>query len=150
MSLKQKINEDLKLAMKSGEVIKKDTLRMLDAMIKNTEIDKLKKDVGLNDEEVLTVIKKAVKQRKDSAEQYRSGGREELAEKEEKEIVILETYLPAMLSETEIQSLVESVIQETGASGKNDLGKVMGLAMKKASGQADGNVIRQMAEKLLA
>jgi uncharacterized protein YqeY len=149
MSLKQKVNEDLKAAMKAGETVKKDTLRMLDAMIKNQEIEKRKKEEGLNDEEVVAVIKKAVKQRKDSIEQYLSGGRPELAEKEKAEVDILSVYLPSMMDESAVEVLVKEVIQEANASSKAELGKIMGLAMKKAAGQADGNLIRQMAERLL-
>ena len=94
MSLKTQISEDLKNAMKSGDTMKRDTLRMLDAMIKNTEIEKLKKEEGLSDAEVQEVIARAVKQRRDSVAQYTAGGRPELAEKENQEIEILMDYMP--------------------------------------------------------
>jgi len=149
MSLKQTILSDMKEAMKSGDVIKRDTLRMLDSMIKNTEIEKLKKEEGLNDEEVQAVIARAVKQRRDSVEQYKAGGRPELAEKETKEIEILSAYMPAQLGEEEVRKIVKEVITQTGAASKADIGKVMGQAMGKLKGQADGNLVKKMVEEEL-
>jgi len=146
MNLKQKIFDDMKAAMKEGDATKRDTLRMLDSMIKNTEIEKLKKEEGLNDEEVQAVIARAVKQRRDSAEQYKTGGRDDLAGKEEKEIEILSVYMPAQLSEDKVREIVATIIAETGASSKADMGKVMGAAMGKLKGQADGNVVRKIVD----
>lgn len=136
----------MKAAMKEGDATKRDTLRMLDSMIKNTEIEKLKKEEGLNDEEVQAVIARAVKQRRDSAEQYKTGGRDDLAGKEEKEIEILSVYMPAQLSEDKVREIVATIIAETGASSKADMGKVMGAAMGKLKGQADGNVVRKIVD----
>jgi uncharacterized protein YqeY len=149
MSLKQTIISDLKQAMKAGDAPKRDTLRMLDSMIKNTEIEKLKKEEGLNDEEIQAVIGRAIKQRRDSVEQYKSGGREDLAEKEVKEIEILSAYMPEQLGEDKIREIVKAVIAETGAASKADMGKVMGQAMNRLKGQADGNVVKKMAEEEL-
>ncbi len=149
MSLKQKIANDLKEAMKAGDALKRDTLRMIDSMIKNVEIEKMKKDTGLQDNEVMEVISRAVKQRKDSILQYETGGRADLAEKEEEEVKILMEYLPKQLSEEEVRSIVRNVVAETGASGKADIGKVMGTAMGRVKGQADGNLVKKIAEEEL-
>lgn len=148
--LKQKIVTDMKEAMKSGDAMKRDTLRMLDAMIKNTEIEKLKKEEGLTDAEVQVVIARAVKQRKDSVAQYTAGGRPELAEKENQEIKILMAYMPEQMSEDKIKEIIQEVIVATGASSKADIGKVMGQAMGKLKGQADGNVVKKIAEEELS
>jgi uncharacterized protein len=149
MSLKQKIFDDMKAAMKEGDTAKRDTLRMLDSMIKNTEIEKLKKEEGLNDEEVEAVIARAIKQRRDSVEQYKAGGRMDLAEKEAKEIEILATYIPEQLGENKIREVVKAVISATGANSKADIGKVMGQAMGRLKGQADGNVVKKMVDEEL-
>jgi len=149
MSLKQQIVEDMKLSMKAGETVKRDTLRMLDSMIKNTEIEKLKKEEGLSDEEVQTVIAKAIKQRKDSVEQYTTGGRADLAEKENQEIEILSAYMPAQMSEEKVREIVKATLAEIGASSKAEMGKAMGPIMGKLKGQADGNLVRKIVEEEL-
>lgn len=148
MSLKQKIVDDMKQAMKAGDGVKRDTLRMLDSMIKNTEIERLKKEEGLSDGEVEQVISKAVKQRKDSIAQYQAGGRADLAEKEQKEVEILSAYLPEQLGEEEIRKVVKETITALSAS-KADMGKVMGMTMGKLKGKADGNDVRRVVEEEL-
>lgn len=150
MGLKQKIFEDLKTAMKAGETEKRDVLRMLDSMIKNVEIEKMKRETGLSDEEVREVIARAIKQRRDSVAQYETGGRADLAEKENKEIEILSAYMPEQMSEEAVREAVKSIIAETGAASKAEIGKVMGAAMAKLKGQADGNLVKKIAEELLA
>jgi len=142
MALKQKITQDLLAAMKAGETLKRDVLRMLDAMVKNTEIEKLKKEAGLDDSEVQEVISRAVKQRKDAAAQYTAGNRPELAEKENKEIEILIAYLPQQLSEEEVRKVVEEIIAKVGANSKADIGKVMGPVMGKLKGLAEGSLVK--------
>lgn len=149
MPIKQQILDDLKAAMKAGDSEKRDALRMVDSMIKNAEIEKKKREEGLTDEEIIEVISRAVKQRKDAIAQYESGGRPELAEKEKKEIEILMAYMPAQLSEDEVRSVVKEVISATGASGKADTGKVMGAAMAKLKGKADGNLVKKIVEEEL-
>ena len=149
MSLKQQIIEDMKQAMKAGETVKRDTLRMLDSMIKNTEIEKLKKEEGLSDEEVQAVIAKAIKQRKDSVEQYNAGSRADLAEKEKQEIEILSAYMPAQMSEEKVREIVKATLAEIGATSKAEMGKAMGPIMGKLKGQADGNVVRKIVEEEL-
>ncbi len=144
--LKQKILDDLKTAMKAGDTVKRDTLRMLDSMIKNVEIEKQKRESGLADEEIQEVISRAVKQRKDAVAQYTAGGRADLAEKENKEIEILMAYLPEQMSEDSVREIVKSVISQTGAAGMSDIGKVMGPTMAKLKGQADGNLVKKIVE----
>jgi len=147
--LKQKILEDLKLAMKAGDTAKRDALRMLDSMVKNSEIEKKKREEGLSDEEVQEVIARAIKQRKDSATQYVSGGREDLAQKENAEIEILSVYMPAQLSEQEARAEVLKIIAEVGAVSKSEIGKVMGKAMTELKGKVDGNLVKKIAEEEL-
>lgn len=150
MSLKEKISDDLIAAMKAGDALRRDTLRMVDSMIQNAEIEKKKKDKGLDDNEVVEVLSRAVKQRKDSVEQYKKGGRQDLAEKEKKEMEIISAYLPEQLGEEKIREIIKEVITQTGAAGKADMGKVMGQAMGKLKGQADGNMVKKMVEEELS
>lgn len=150
MTLKEKITSDLKEAMKAGETKRRDTLRLLDSAIKNSEIEKKKREEGLSDEEVLEVITRAVKQRQDSIKQFEDGGRPELAEGEKEELAILMPYLPEQLSDDEVTKFVEEAITETGAKSAADLGKVMGIAMGKMKGKADGNLVRKIASEILS
>jgi uncharacterized protein len=149
MSLKQKIISDLKTAMKEGDTMRRDTLRMVDSMIKNAEIEKKKREEGLNDSEIQEVFSRAIKQRKDAAAQYESGGRMELAEKERKEAEILLEYMPAQISEEEVRAKVKEIIAKTGAETKAEIGKVMGAAMGKLKGQADGQTVKKIVEEEL-
>ncbi|KKP67195.1 MAG: hypothetical protein UR66_C0005G0040 [Candidatus Moranbacteria bacterium GW2011_GWE1_35_17] len=143
-NINEKIKADLKEAMKSGDTEKRDVLRMVDSMIKNVEIEKGKRETGLSDEEIMEVMMRAVKQRKDSASQFIAGGRPELAEKEQREIDIIAAYLPEQLSKEEITKVVREVIAELGAVSKNDMGKVMGQIMGKLKGKADGNIVKEL------
>jgi len=149
MPLKQKILDDLKQAMKEGDTFRRDVLRMLDSMVKNVEIEKKKREAGLDDNEIVEVISRAMKQRKDSAAQYEAGGREDLAQKEKKEIEILMAYMPEQLSEEDIRKTVKEIIIQAGASEKADIGKVMGAAMGKLKGRADGNEVKRIVEEEL-
>jgi uncharacterized protein YqeY len=148
MSLQEKIQSDIADAMRSKEALKLGVLRMMKAAVKNKEIEKMK---PLEEAEVLTVLNSLVKQRKDSIEQFRKGGREELAQKEEAEIKIIETYLPAGASEDDIRLAVEEAIQETGASSVKDMGKVMKATLTRLAGKtADGSKVSQMVKEKLA
>jgi uncharacterized protein YqeY len=148
MSLQEKIQSDIADAMRSKEALKLGVLRMMKAAVKNKEIEKMK---PLEEAEVLTVLNSLVKQRKDSIEQFRKGGREELAQKEEAEIKIIETYLPAGASEDDIRLAVEEAIQETGASSAKDMGKVMKATLTRLAGKtADGSKVSQMVKEKLA
>lgn len=150
MLLRKQIFEDLKTAMKSGDTDARDTLRTIDSMIKNEEIAQKKREEGLDDMGTIAVIKRAIKQRKDSAQQFHQGGREDLAEKEEKEISIIEKYLPAQMSVDDVRAVVEKVIATTGASTKADMGKVMGPVMQEIGDATDGTVVRGIVEELLS
>ncbi|MEN8251958.1 MAG: GatB/YqeY domain-containing protein [Patescibacteria group bacterium] len=150
MTIKETITKDLKEAMKAKEVEKRDTLRTLDSMIKNEEIEQGKREDGLDDASVVVLVKRAIKQRKDSATQFKAGGREELAQKEELEISFIEKYLPAQMSEDDVRAVVEKVVKETGATGKADMGKVMGGVMKEIGDSADGAVVRSVVEESLS
>jgi uncharacterized protein len=146
MGLNEKLDEDLKAAMKAGETLKVSAIRMLKSAVKNAELAKNKK---FGDEEIFPVIQTAVKQRKDSAEQFKAGNRPELAEKEEAEIKILSAYLPAQLSEDELKKLITGVISETGASTAKDTGKVMGRLMPLVKGKADGGTVNKLLREIL-
>jgi uncharacterized protein YqeY len=147
MTLKEKVQQDMTDAMKAKEEIKLSTLRMLKADIMKFEVSGVKKEA--TDEDVLSIIQKQLKQRKDAAQQFRDGGRNELAEKEDKEAEILQEYLPEQMGEDEIRAIVEGAIGETGASSKADMGKVMSAVMPKVKGKADGKLVNQIVMQLL-
>jgi len=130
----QQITDDMKTAMKAKDKVALGVIRMLRAAIKDKEIELGK---ALDNTEILAVITKLIKQRKDSATQYRDAGRPELAEKEEAEIKVLEVYLPEQMNDAEIQQLVANAIAEAGATSMKDMGKVMGIVRPKAQGKAD-------------
>ena len=146
MGLKEKIDEDIKSAMKTREELKLSALRMLKAAIGNAEIAKKK---TLVDEDIFSLLQTAVKQRKDSAEAFRAGNRPELAEKETAEIKILEVFLPAQLGEQEVRELVAKAVAETGAAGAKDIGKVMGKLMPLVKGKADGGLVNRLVREIL-
>ena len=143
--LQDKIQTDMKEAMKGKIAIKLSTLRMLLAAVKNKQIE-LKTD-DLKEEEFIAVLKSEIKKRQDSIESYRAGSRDDLVNKEEKEKEILEAYMPEQLGEEEISRAVEEVISEFGEKAK--LGAVMGKVMAKLKGQADGNIVRDIVNKKL-
>lgn len=144
--MKKQLIEDMKKYMKEKNKLALNTVKMVNAEIKKQEIDKQKE---LTDEEVISVIEKQIKNRKDSVEQYRNAGREDLADQESKEIEVLMKYLPEQLSEEEIEKIVDEVIEEVGAKTKSDFGKVMGKIMPKVKGKADGNMIKKVVQKKL-
>jgi hypothetical protein len=143
----QKIDEDFKQAMRAKDTVKVETLRMLKAALANFLIEKRKSSV--EEAELLTLIQKQIKLRQDSIESFKKGARQDLVEKETREKTILESYLPASLSDDELSALVKEVIQRTGAKSKTDLGKVMKEAVAKAQGRADGKRISDTALSLL-
>ena len=136
MGLKEKIEDDFKQALKKQDKVVISTLRMVKAALHNKEIEK--KGEKLKDAEVLKIITKQVQQHQDSIEQFKKGKREELVEKETKELAILKNYLPEQLSEEEITDVVKRIIKEIGAKDKTDFGKVMKSAMAELGGKADG------------
>lgn len=149
-SIQERIPQDLKEAMKAKDTVKLTVIRALKTALTNAAIEKGGLGTELDDGESIAVIRKQLKQRQDSFQQFTDAGRDELAAKEEAEIEILETYLPAAMSEEEIVALVEAVIAETGASTKADMGKVMGLLQKRSEGRADGKTLSQEVAKRLS
>ena len=148
MGLREQLREDLKSAMRAGDATRRNTIRMLEAAIKNAEIEKRGQE--LPEADVLAILQRQVKQRRDSIEQFERGGREDLAEIERAEIGVIETYLPEQLSEAEIEAAARRVIEQTGASGPGDRGKVMGPLMKELRGKADGAAVNAAVSKLLS
>jgi len=149
-TLSDQLTNDMKTAMKAKDKTSLNTIRNLKSAIKNEAILKGGADTVLNDEEIITVIRKQVKQRQDSIQQYNDNRRPELAQTELEEVEVLEKYLPTPLTEEEISALVADAISETGATSKADMGKVMGLMQKKAEGKADGKTISQAVIKALS
>ncbi len=150
MSIQDTLTSDMKTAMKAKDKVALGTIRNLKSAIKNTAIDKGGADAVLDDAEVMTVIRKQIKQRQDSITQYNENGRPELAEIEQAEVAVLENYLPTPLTEEEVATLVAEAITETGASSRADMGKVMGIMQKKVDGKADGKTISQAVMKALS
>jgi len=146
MSFIDTIKKDMYGAMKSGEKDKAGTLRRLLAKLKDKQINQGK---DLSDQDGLSVIKTLVKQRKESVDMYSNAGRMELAEQEQTELEILETYLPKMLSEDETRAIVKSAIEDSGATGLGDIGKVMPLVMQQGSGSIDGKLANTILRELL-
>jgi len=160
--LKEQIQEELNSSLKSGDQLKRLVLGMLATAIKNRELSKraqlskttkdikeLETESRLNDEETLEVIAGEVKKRKEAIEQFRAGGRGELAEKEAKEMEILKNYLPTQLDEAEISSEIEKTISESGAKDVKDMGRVISLVMAKLKGRADGGVVSRIVKERL-
>ncbi len=148
MSLLEQLNIDMKLMMKNREKDKLVVIRMVKASLQNEAI-KLKKDSLTGDEE-LTVLSREIKQRKDSLHEFSKANRLDLVDKVQKEIDILDVYLPEQLSEEELQTIVKETIAETGASSKADMGKVMSAIMPKVKGKADGAVINRLVSEQLS
>ena len=134
MTLKERITEDMKTAMRSGEKDRLAVIRLLQAAIKQREVDER---ITLDDAQVTSVLEKMIKQRKESIVAFESGGRADLVAKETAEIAVLQPYLPAQLSETELDALISEAIATTGAASIKDMGKVMGIVKSKAAGKAD-------------
>jgi len=148
MGLQEQIQKDLVSAMKAKEELRLSTLRMVKAAIKNREVDQMR---TLDDAGVIEVMKSLIKQRRDSVEQYTKGGRTDLAEKEEKEIKIIEEYLPAAMSEAEIERVIDETIAELGARTMKEMGPVMKAVMTKLAGQLfDGKTVNQMVRSKLS
>lgn len=150
MSLKDKITEDMKTAMRAKDKERLSTLRMVKSEIMKREKDQ-EKGTELNDEEVIKTLNTLVKQRRDSAEQYEKGGRQELADKENAEIAVLEEYLPKAASDEEIENAVTAAIAETGASSMRDMGTVMKASLAKLSDKTiDGKAVSEMVKAKLS
>jgi uncharacterized protein len=144
MSLITTIGDELKAAMKSGDAKKRDTLRYLQSALKNTAIEKRVSVAELSDTAVQDVVKRLVKQRKDSIDQYRAGGRADLVANEEAELAIISVYLPVQLSREATVTLVDRVVASLGTVTAKDMGRIMGMVMTEAAGQADGALVREL------
>lgn len=148
--LKKNLESDLKNALRAGETLKVSVLRMLLASIANKEIEVLKKEIGLSDEEIIDVLAKELKKRKEASVEFAKGGRQDSAAKEEKEAEIISVYLPAEISDEDLQRVVKDSIRETGARGTADFGKVMKAAMAVLKGKASGNRVSETVKKFLS
>ena len=147
MSLKQRLTDDMKAAMKGGDKGSLGVIRLVNAAIKQKEVDER---IELDDAAVLAVLEKMVKQRKDSVSQYEGAGREDLAAIERAEIVVIERYLPAKLDEAAIPAAIDSAIATTGAAGPADMGKLMGVLKPQLAGQADMGQVSALVKARLA
>ncbi|OHA58016.1 MAG: hypothetical protein A2370_01340 [Candidatus Vogelbacteria bacterium RIFOXYB1_FULL_42_16] len=149
MSLHEQIKNEIKEALKARDEVRLATVRGMSASLTNELVTKKMKPTEiLTDDDVLIVIKRLVKQRQDSIEQFRAGNREDLASAEEAELNILKTYLPAQMSEEQIRAMAESKKAELGITDKTKIGILTGAVMKATGGQADGNVVKQIVESL--
>ena len=147
MGLEDQIRNDMNGALKSGQKEKLSTLRTALSQIKDERINKRK---DLTDEDVIGVLMRAVKSRKDSIELYRKGGRQDLVDKETAEVELIQSYLPEQMPEDEVKKIIAEIVQSSGASDIKDIGKVMGPAMARLKGKADGKLVQQIARSLLS
>jgi uncharacterized protein len=147
MSLKEKISEDMKAAMRAKDSERLGTIRLINAAIKQREVDER---ITLDDTQVLSVIEKMIKQRRDSISQFEAGGRQDLADKEKAELNVLSAYMPAALSDEEVQAAVAAAVAETGAGGPQDMGRVMAVLKQKLAGRADMTAVSGKVKAALA
>jgi hypothetical protein len=146
MGLKEELKTSLVTAMKAKDEIRVSTIRMLNSSIKYKEIDK---KVELTDDDVLTILSTAAKQRREAIEQYENGGRQELADKEKAELAVIEGFMPAQMSEDEIKKAVAEAVAESGAEGPKDMGKLMKVLMPRVKGRADGKLVNEIVRAAL-
>lgn len=146
MSIKEQLKNDLKEAMRAKEIVKRDSIRAINTMIKQIEVDERK---DLSDEEVVKLIQRGIKQREEAAIQYKEAGRDDLVSKELEQVEVFQAYLPKQLSDEELEAGMKEIIAQVGASTMKDMGKVMGTATKTFAGVADGKRINEMVKKLL-
>lgn len=150
-SLLDRLSEDLKQAMRDKDKVRLRTLRSLRAALKNKEIDERQdgEDASLSEQKQLAVLRKQVRQREDSIEQYEDAGRDDLVKKEQEEMEVLQEYMPDPLSEQELEETLQSIIDEVGAESMSDMGPVMGRAMDQLRGRVDGDRVRKKVQDLL-
>ena len=149
MTLKDQLNEDLKTAMRSGDETRKSVIRLLRSAILNAEKSGIREPIVLDDDGVITVLSRQAKQRRDSIEAFRQGGRQDLVLKEEAELEIITEYLPKQMTEEEVRSLAINAIKDVVASGPKEMGKVMASLMPKIKGRVDGKIVREIVTDLL-
>ncbi|TLP37619.1 GatB/YqeY domain-containing protein [Arcobacter arenosus] len=146
MSLKQILKDDLKTAMREKNIVKRDSIRAINTMIKQIEVDERRE---LDDSEVLKLIQKGIKQREEAVVQYKDASRDDLVQKEQEQIDVFKEYMPKQLTDEELETGMKELIAELGATSMKDMGKIMGQASKKFAGVADGKRINEMTKKLL-
>ncbi len=144
--LKERLREDMKQAMKNREKLRLSTIRMITTLIKNAEIEKKHE---LKDEDIISIIQKYAKQRRESIDMYEKGGRKDLVEKEKEELAIVNSYLPKQMSEDEVRAEAEKAVKELNATSLKDMGKVMGYLTSKLKSKADGSLISKVVKELL-
>jgi uncharacterized protein YqeY len=147
MTLSERLAQEIKAAMIAKDADRLNTLRMLKSAMGYAQIER--KAESLSDPEIIAIVQKEVKKRRDSIQQFESGGRPELAAKEQFEIGVLETFLPQALSPAELEAMIQVAIQETGATSKKDMGKVIKAVQAKAAGRAEGKIVSEMVGKIL-
>jgi uncharacterized protein YqeY len=147
MSLKEQITDDMKAAMRAKDTSKLGTIRLLTAAMKQKEVDER---VELTDTHVLAIIEKMIKQRKDSISQFEAGGRQDLADIEKAEVAVLSTYMPAAMSDADIQAEVSAAVSASGAAGPQDMGKVMAILKPKLAGRADMTAVSGLVKSALS
>ncbi len=145
--LKERLQNDLKTAMKEKDTFRRDVIRFVMSAIKQIEVDERKE---LTDADIEAILVKQIKQRNDAIAQFKEGGREDLVQKNEREVEILRSYLPEPMSEEEVRAILAQIIDETGAKGMKEMGKVMGAAKAKIGSRAEGRVINAIAKELLS
>ncbi len=146
MGLKERLINDMKEAMKSKDRVKLSTIRMINSLIKNAEIEKRGE---LSDEEIVSLLMKYAKQRRESIQMYEKGGRRDLVEKEKQELSIVESYLPEQMGEDEVREIVREAVEKTGARSVKDIGSVMKYVMPKVKGRVDGSTVNRIAKEML-
>ena len=147
MSLKQQLKDDVKTAMREKNIVKRDSVRAINTMIKQIEVDERRE---LGDEEIIKLIQKGIKQREEAVRQYTEASRDDLVQKEQAQVDVFKEYLPKQLSDDELEAGMKELIEEIGATSMKDMGKIMGQASKKFAGVADGKRINEMTKKLLS
>lgn len=147
MSLKQQLKDDVKIAMREKNIVKRDSIRSINTMIKQIEVDER---IELTDEDIIKLIQKGIKQREEAISQYKAASRDDLVEKEAEQIEVFRLYLPVQASDQELEAGMKEIIAQVNAQSMKDMGKVMGTASKKFAGIADGKRINEMVKKLLA
>jgi uncharacterized protein YqeY len=146
MGLKEQIRKDIKVAMRAKDTLKRDTLRNINTVIKQIEVDERKE---LTDEDVEKILMKYAKQREDGAVQFKEANRDDLVQKEEAELSIVKSYLPEPIDDNELENIIKNIISNVGATGMQDMGKIMGAAKSEVGSKADGGRINKVAKKLL-
>ncbi|MDE1885489.1 MAG: GatB/YqeY domain-containing protein [Xanthomonadaceae bacterium] len=147
MDLKTRLTDDMKAAMKSGDKDRLGTIRLINAAIKQREVDER---IQLDDTQVLAVLEKMLKQRRDSITQFEAAGRTDLADKEKAEVGVIQAYMPAQLSAAEVDAIIAATIAESGAAGPKDMGKVMGLVKSRVAGRTDMGKLSELVKTKLA